>query len=133
MDTERVITGIFIALIVAWITIMMFAIVCYGASIQFGWDANTETDIAGYRLYQSAAPGDYFLADGTFDPNMCVVTVGTITTCIQRNVAQGTHYWVLSAYDTFGNESGPSNEVTYTVDRISPDDPNNLQIFFVMP
>jgi hypothetical protein len=67
------------------------------------WDANSEPDLAGYRIYHGIAPGIY----GT--PQ----TVGKTTTHQYTNLAAGkTYYFALTAYDTSGNESSPSTEVS---------------------
>ena len=41
-------------------------------------------------------------------------------------VADGTYFWVLTAYDISGNESGPSNEVTASLDSTAPEPPKNF-------
>ena len=101
-------------------TTMAFA----GTSVTFEWDANTETDLAGYRLYQSTALGTYVFGSGN---EVAEILVGT-ETVILENVSSGTYFWVLTAFDAGGNESLPSNEVTATLDSMSPDAPKNLRI-----
>lgn len=99
----------------------------------FEWDLHPEK-IAGYRLYQSNKPADYYIIDD--DPNNFSVywdtdkMVGEIphdpndvensTRYIIYNLPMGTYYWVLSAFTVDGRESGPSNEVTATIDPSSP-------------
>lgn len=98
------------------------AIVFAGESVTLSWNPNTETDLAGYRLYQSAVSGQY-----TFGADAAVAEIpaGTETVTLE-NIADGTYYWVLTAYDTDGNESGPSNEVTLAIDTTPPDPPTGL-------
>jgi fibronectin type 3 domain-containing protein len=82
------------------------------------WDANVESDLAGYKLYWGTASGDY---DNSID-------VGNETgkTVIELTEGQ-TYYFAVTAYDTANNESGYSNELPYDVPRISPDVPKNLR------
>lgn len=92
------------------------------SSVTFEWDANSESDLAGYRLYQSQESGIYIFGDGN---QVATVEVGTETVEI-TDVADGTYFWVLTAYDISGNESGPSNEVTASLDSTAPEPPKNF-------
>jgi len=88
-------------------------------SITFGWDKNTEADLAGYKLYRRDQAADYsHIADISED-------LSTYTTSIDMNI---TTYFVLTAFDDSGNESDYSNEVTYTIDNIAPSSPQSLTI-----
>jgi len=89
--------------------------------VMFSWDPNTESDLAGYRLHQSDTSGSYTYAPGT---EVADIPAGTEICTI--DVADGTWYWVLIAYDNDGNESGPSNEVSASIDETSPAPPVNL-------
>ena len=107
--------------------IIMFGIACllmygllrgmaaYGqeASVTLVWDANTESDLAGYRLYQSLAPGQHG------PPNVAEIPAGTETTTLTIPDEQDT-YFVLSAYDQAGNESGYSDEVKADFAPVKP-------------
>ncbi len=67
------------------------------------WDANSESDLAGYKVYLGTASGVY----GT------PADVGNVTTFQIVNFSQGqTYYFPVTAYDSSGNESGFSNEVS---------------------
>lgn len=63
------------------------------------WDANTEADLAGYKLYYST--------DRTFpDPG---IDVGLVTTYTVDGLERGkTYYFAVTAYNTSGNESEKS-------------------------
>ena len=80
-------------------------------SITFSWDANTESDLAGYRLYEVTAAGSHSL----------VADVGNVIahTVIVPDVTDKA--WVLTAYDTTNNESGYSNAVN--IDTKAPGSP----------
>ena len=70
------------------------------------WDANTEANLAGYKLYVGTASGTYGAA----------VDVGNITTFKMIDLVKGkTYYFVVTAYDTAGNESDYSVEVSKTI------------------
>lgn len=96
----------------------------FGASVQFGWDANTETDLAGYRLLQSMQTGGPYTKVGSDIPAADI-------TYTLVNVVDGTYYWVLTAFDTEGLESGHSNEVSVTIDTTAPGAPTNFIIITV--
>lgn len=100
---------------------------CAGSNVTLAWDPNTEADLAGYRLYQSATSGQY-----EFGPDHCVATIpaGTETVTLE-DVADGTWYFVMTAYDNFGNESKRSNEVMITLDSTPPAPPQNFIITLV--
>lgn len=98
---------------------------CFAESpVSFTWNANSEPDLAGYRLYQSAVSGDYVFGE----VNSVKITLAGTETCTLSNVLDGEWFWVLTAYDNYGNESGRSNEVTKILDTIGPDPPASLQI-----
>lgn len=101
----------------------------YAASnVTFEWDANSETDLVGYRLYQSQMSGDYIFGDGN---QVATITAGTETVTI-TGVSDGAYFWVLTAYDDKGNESGPSNEVTANLDTTPPESPTTVIITIII-
>jgi len=88
-------------------------------TINFEWEPCPEADIQGYRLYQSADSGGY-----TFGAGYEAVEVdSTVNGCSVTIMEEGPLYWVLTAFDTQLNESGPSNEVTWIVDFTKPGAP----------
>ena len=83
----------------------------------FEWDANTEADLAGYRIYMSATPGGQTLGESSPDK---IATLGRgpnpggaeeVTILIPA----GTWYFVATAFDTEGLESSRSNEISTTI------------------
>jgi hypothetical protein len=67
------------------------------SQIELAWDANPESSkTAGYRVYYSRIPGQY-KKDQMKD-------VGKATHCT-IDLSDGNWYFVVSAYDTKGNES----------------------------
>jgi hypothetical protein len=75
------------------------------ADVTLAWDANTESDLAGYKVYYGTASGVY----GT------PITIGTQTTYTVTGLPPGTYYFAVTAYNTSGLESGYSNEVSQTI------------------
>lgn len=97
------------------------------SNVTFEWNANNEPDLAGYKLYQSTTSGIYIFG---LSNEVLNIPAGTATGTI--NVIDGIWFWVLTAYDTEGNESGPSNEVTMTLDATGPDAPSGLTITIII-
>jgi hypothetical protein len=64
------------------------------------WSANTEPDLAGYRVYCGTTSKTYTM-------NM---SVGKLLTATINNLQSGTYYCAVTAYDLSNNESGFSQE-----------------------
>ena len=74
-------------------------------SVRLAWDANSEPNIAGYVLHYGKTQGQ---------PTQSL-EVGNATTATVSSLADGTTYFfTVTARDTSGLESAPSNEVSYT-------------------
>lgn len=91
----------FCALVVALCLLPAFAL-----AETLTWNANTEADLAGYKVYRSTTSGVY----GTPLATLGKVTTYTITLPAQS--VGTTYFMVVTAYDVAGNESGRSNEVS---------------------
>jgi len=97
-------------------------------NLTLGWDANTEADLAGYRIYSTHVPGDYILGPNG-EGNIADVSVPSTETTIDLSSEQdGNICFVATAYDISGNESGPSNEICWELDTSSPNTPTNFKI-----
>ena len=89
------------------------------APVTLAWDANTETDIAGYRIY-------YYPFGST--AAHVVVNTGNVTNFTISGLTRGTRYvFYATAYNTSGLESEPSNTVEYTPPK-RPAAPRTLRI-----
>lgn len=76
------------------------------ASAIVSWSPNNEPDLAGYKVHYGTAPGTY----------ANTVDVANVTSYTVPNLAVGnTYYFAVTAYDTTGNSSGLSTEVTLAV------------------
>ena len=73
-------------------------------SVSLAWDPSPSEGVVGYKIYIGKAKGNYYK---TYD-------VGNVQTYTLKNLGNGTYYFVCTAYDSFGNESGYSNEVYFT-------------------
>lgn len=74
------------------------------------WNANTEPDLAGYRVYYGTVSriGTTPCANAGYASN---VNVGNVTTYTFNNLTDGaTYYFAVSAYDTSNNESACSTQ-----------------------
>ena len=74
------------------------------ASVSFAWKANTEPELAGYKLYRGTAPGTY----------SSHVVLGLVTNHTVTDLVAGTtYYFALSAFDTNDMESGLTPELQF--------------------
>lgn len=73
------------------------------------------TDLAGYRVYQSTTSGTYNA--GPVATVAAPSTGGGTATTTVSNLASGTYYFVVRAYDSSGNESANAlpSEVSKTI------------------
>ena len=83
----------------------------HAAQVTLAWEASTDPNIAGYKIYYGNGGGSY----------PTVVDVGNQTTCTIPNLAAGmTYHFAATAYDKSGQESGYSNEVVYNASSSCP-------------
>ena len=111
------------------ITVLMCAAPAWGATVKLTWNPNTEPDLAGYRIYQTETPGAYDKATQRV-ADISATANQQKTADVQVNFTDGrTVYFVATAYDTSGNESGFSNEVSFkTSDTTPPAAPSILSV-----
>lgn len=91
-------------------------------TVTLAWDANTETDIAGYKVYWGKVSRTY---TNTPVPTVSQSAAPTFTT---PALANGTWYFAVTAYNTAGLESVYSNEVSKTISS-APAAPKNLRFW----
>jgi len=95
-----------------------------GGEYGFAWTANTEPDLAGYRLYRSDVSGQY-----AYGAENAYAEFGLITESPRYSEpASGVYYFVLTAFDDEGMESWPSNEQTLSVVNEAPSAPSGCAI-----
>jgi hypothetical protein len=111
-----------LSIVFIFLLVVLWSTASYAKVIVFAWDPNDELDLLGYRLYQSDTSGQY-----TFGSGNEVVEIPTGTETVSIDVPDGTYFWVLTAFDTSANESGPSDEVSETIDTTPPGVPQNFK------
>ena len=80
------------------------------SSATLTWKANSETDLAGYKVYRSTISGKYDQG------NVIAMLRGNVTSYQATGLQFGkTYFFVVTAFDIAGNESGYSNEVSKSV------------------
>jgi hypothetical protein len=81
-------------------------------SAQLSWEAPTETvegtalTLEGYRVYYGTSSAAYSES----------IDVGNVTTTTISDLASATYYFAVTAYDTAGNESTLSGEVSALIE-----------------
>jgi hypothetical protein len=75
------------------------------ADVALAWDASTSQNISGYKVYVGNAGGVYG------NPT----TIGNQTTYTVTGLGAGTYYFSVTAFNSNGDESGFSNEVSTTI------------------
>src|SRR3989441_6426444 len=81
------------------------------AQVALAWDANTDPDLAGYKLYYSISSGSYQLS----------VDVGNQTSYTPSGLLDGRiYYFAATAYNLSLAESGFSNEVSKAIADVTP-------------
>ena len=76
-------------------------------AVALSWEANSESDLAGYHVFRSTTSGTDYEQ----------ITNALVDTCeyVDNTVSNGTnYYYVVEAVDTDANRSGYSNEVNAT-------------------
>ena len=73
------------------------------------WEPNTEMDVEGYRIYMSAKSGQYGAPIADIDKKKTTYEITIKATNDTK------YYFVVTAYNKAGKESGRSNEVAKTI------------------
>jgi hypothetical protein len=76
------------------------------SSVTLAWNPSLSSGIAGYRLYYGTSNGNYPL----------ILNVGNTTSATLSDLTPGQRYYlVVTAYNTIGFESLPSNQISFTI------------------
>ena len=93
------------------ICLLALAFTAHAADVTLTWDANTESDLAGYRVYQGS---------GTDPTTFTRVQQVAATTATIKGLDSTAHSFAVTAYTTAGLESAYSNIVTVPAAPIAP-------------
>lgn len=87
------------------VTLLLITSTCFGMDVILQWDANTEVDLAGYKIHHCE--------DNTFScVNKYIVNIGNQTTGTLTGLNTAVnHTFAVTAYNTQGVESNYSNIV----------------------
>jgi chitodextrinase len=81
------------------------------AQVTLAWDANTDPNITGYKLYYGTSSRSYQFS----------VDVGKLTNYVVTGLQQGvTYYFAATDYNVSGYESSFSNEVSTAIANVTP-------------
>ena len=96
------------------ICLLALAFTAHAADVTLTWDANTETDLAGYLVYQKA--------DSATPPLVKIQDIpkGSTTASVTGLDSSHSYSFAITAYNTAGLESAYSNIVTIPATSIAP-------------
>jgi hypothetical protein len=104
--------------------------VAAAAQVTLAWDANSDQTVTGYRVYyRTGAAGPPYDGAGLIEGDSPVDVPLSALEDSQNpmftlsGLSSGTYYFVCTAYDAYGNESGYSNEVSFDVTAATDEDP----------
>ncbi len=101
-----------VLLLLGWSLGMVSFEAAAAQSIALAWNANSELDLAGYRLYYGTTSKVYSLRIEVAIPQVPSATVSSSVVGLQSG---RTYYFAVTALNRDGLESGYSQEVTYSV------------------
>jgi len=112
-----IITGLIALILFSSTTIFAAPGDTISRSIRVSWTANTEDDLAGYRVYLAKE----LLVDVS-DPTATSIEL------VAEGLVEGDNVFNLTAYDTSGNESFFSNDTVLVYDGTSPSEPSHVTV-----
>lgn len=124
----------FLIPMIAFLIISLWMSIALAGSktLDFTWTQVMSTGFGGWYLYKSASPNVTVNATNKFatipysgTPGASYSTSQIMTSPDGQSVP---YYFVLTAFDTSGNESTKSNEVIATIDFESPGVPTSLTV-----
>ena len=89
--------------ILAFVLFIFWAVALLADTVELTWNQNPESNIAGYRVYWGTE-------SGTYTESLEVVQVGAKVENLDF-IKSGGYYFVVTAFNTEGLESLPSDEL----------------------
>lgn len=123
LHTPNILKGLQWPMITIFLTVFSFSPAALAIDYTLVWDANEEPNLEGYKLYYSVDwAGPPYDGLHPFYPHLdSPIDVGNVTEYTVHDLEEGVvYYFVVTAYDSEGNESGYSNQVS-TADEDYPD------------
>ena len=91
--------------IIYGLVMLIYPMPVFAADASLSWNPNTEPDLAGYKVYYGTASRTYGSP----------INVGNQTAFAVTGLSAGTYYFAVTAFDTSGNESVFSAEVSKAI------------------
>jgi hypothetical protein len=110
----------------------VWGIPAYGVNVTLGWDANTEADLAGYKVYyKTDTSGPSYDGTGAIEGSS-PIDVGNVTQLTLHGLGDDViYFFAVTAYNTNQLESGFSNEADAL--GVSLDPGSNLVSLYRQP
>ncbi len=106
----------------AALCLLLTAAPAFAQNVSLAWDANTESDIAGYKVHYKAADSSSFNGSGAVQ-GPSPITVGNLTSFQIMGLDDDTTWcFAVSAYNTSGMDSPLSGEVCTVAGPGNPND-----------
>jgi hypothetical protein len=117
---QNMINKLFFAMIFACLLTMAGQTACFASTVVLQWDPNTDTDLAGYKVYYQAdsSTQPFHGTGATQGPSPIDVHNQTTATISGLDPAHP-YYFAVTAYNTSGVESVYSN-IVYVPELVSP-------------
>jgi len=107
-------------LLILWSLSLFFAGIAQAESVTLAWTDSTSPDVVSYRVYQSLIEGMFAIGP---ECNAVVILDGTdecmTKTMVDELIIGYRYHFIVTAIDSTGNESEPSNMVSITIDPAS--------------
>lgn len=102
----------FLSLVLGAALLLATAVSGYAATAVLTWSPNTESDLAGYKVFRSLVPGQY---DYTKPEVVLDKSQTSYTATLPDPTVDTPYFFVITAHDLAANNSQPSNEVSKVI------------------
>lgn len=106
-------SSFFLVMMLVWILLLAGQATCFADTVALSWDPNTESTLAGYKVYYKADTSAMpFNGTGAVEGASPIDVHNQANATISGLDPNKTYYFAITAYDTSGVESSYSNIVT---------------------
>ena len=110
---QNMICKLFFTMMLACLLFMVGQTACFASTVVLQWDPNTDTDLAGYKVYyQSDSSTTPFQGTGATQGSAPVDVHNQTTATVSGLDPAHPYYFAVTAYNTSGVESAYSNIVS---------------------